>query len=82
MEQVVEKRQAARHRMLKTAKIVFNNKGSVIDCVLRNLSETGAGVRLDGPAAIPDTVDLLIDGQLRPCRKVRQAGLVVGLAFV
>ena len=38
----MEKRREPRTRTLKTARIVFNDGGSVIDCVVRNLSSQGA----------------------------------------
>lgn len=49
-------RDSRRERRLKAAQLVFNNDQSVIDCVLRDISATGARVRLkgvyDGPKQI------------------------------
>jgi hypothetical protein len=43
----MEKRVAPRHRVLKAAKIEFG--GSVIDCSIRNISDTGAALEVESP---------------------------------
>ena len=46
-----EHRDSRRERRLKAAKVIFNKGQTVVDCVLRDISATGARVRLK------DTID-------------------------
>ena len=55
-----DQRAAPRRRALKGAKIVFN--GSVLDCMVRNVSERGARVSLPSPTPLPDRVALHMPG--------------------
>ena len=60
--QVLEnKRAAPRQRVLKAGTIEFN--GGAIDCVVRNLSQTGAALEVASPVGIPDQFNLLISGE-------------------
>ncbi len=45
-------RTAKRHRVLKTAKIVLDD-WRAIDCMLRDLSETGARIRVSSTGNVP-----------------------------
>ena len=56
-------RQSPRRRTLKGARIVFNDRRSVIDCVVRNLSAHGALLLLPNVAGVPNDFDLCIDGE-------------------
>lgn len=49
-----------RPRVLNGGKLVINNGNSVIDCVVRDMNEKGAKVRLTNPTVLPDCVELLI----------------------
>jgi hypothetical protein len=79
-----ERRTQTRRRALKTARIVFNNRCSVIDCAVRNLSDQGAMLTVPGPHGIPDAFVLEFDAGAvqRPCtviwRKERQIGVTFG----
>jgi hypothetical protein len=53
-------RAAARHRVLKAGTIEF--RGGAIDCVVRNLSDTGAALEVASPLGIPQAFNLLISG--------------------
>jgi hypothetical protein len=68
--------------VLKAGRLVFNNKGSVVNCLVRGLDDTGADVRLEGALAFPDDLFLGVDDHLRPVRRVWQEGLNVGLEFI
>lgn len=64
-----DKRIAPRRSTLKGAKIVFNAGRSTIDCTVRNLSSTGAKLLVTSVVGIPETFDLLLEGNSRqPCR--------------
>ncbi len=53
-------RAAPRHRVLKAGSIEFN--GGTIDCVVRNVSDTGAALEVASPLGIPPAFNLVISG--------------------
>ncbi len=55
-----ERRKVARNRSLLQGKILINDRRSVIDCVVRNLSENGACIRVASLAGIPPAFELQI----------------------
>jgi hypothetical protein len=66
----MEKRREPRKRTLKRGRLVFNDGRSVIDCVVRNLSPSGALLVLPSLLGIPQEFDLHIDSD-RTCRAAR-----------
>jgi hypothetical protein len=54
-----EKRSVQRARTLLTGKIVYGEVPYSLDCVIRDLTETGARVRVPDPYALPDRLLLL-----------------------
>lgn len=78
-----ERRQSSRRRTLKGAHIVFGGGRSTISCLVRNLSDTGALLRVESPIGIPDIFTLVIPGELQhEARVVRRSGTEVGVTFV
>jgi hypothetical protein len=79
---MVETRIAPRFRVSKAATIEFIG-GRPINCVVRNLSVTGAAIELSDRSGIPDSFLLVIpdDGLRLPCRIVRRGGYLIGVAF-
>ena len=79
--QLVERRRTARSRMIKAAQVVSG--GSSLDCVVFDLSATGARLCCQTSAEIPDLVILrLPDGTLRPARRRWQRGAEGGFEFL
>ncbi|ESQ83284.1 hypothetical protein AEAC466_13615 [Asticcacaulis sp. AC466] len=77
-----EKRSQPRQRTLKGARIVFNGGHSTITCLVRNLSEKGALIKLSSPMGVPDDIELHFDdGQHFDCHIVRRAIDQIGVAF-
>lgn len=76
-----DKRRAPRRRVLKTGKILFD--GAAIDCVVRNLSETGAALAVETPVGIPPRFFLLVepDGLKRSSRVVWRNQRRIGVKF-
>jgi len=64
-----ERRRYHRIRIQKDAKIVIGTL-SVLDCVVRDLSSTGARIEIAAAADLPEAVDVTFDGghTFRPCR--------------
>ena len=54
------KRNAQRLRVLKQGKILLSNNMTVIDCTVRDLSETGARILCSDPGAIPNEFRLVL----------------------
>lgn len=72
---------AQRRRMLKAATISFG--GGAIDCIVRNLSETGASLEVISPVGIPDRFTLVVDADRSklPCRIVWRREKRIGVRF-
>lgn len=55
-----ELRRAPRRRQLKSAKLIVDKVSLIVDCRLRDISLTGAGIECDTALAIPDDVSLKV----------------------
>jgi hypothetical protein len=55
-----ERRSSKRWRTVLKARILFNNRASVLDCTVRDLSEAGARIYFADTAALPATFELEI----------------------
>jgi hypothetical protein len=66
---MAERRKYPRIRVLKGAKIVIGTS-SVLDCVVRDLSSTGARIEIPNAIGLPEALDVTFDGghTFRPCR--------------
>lgn len=77
-----ERRATIRHRTLKGGKIAINDGFSVIDCTVRNMSTTGAMLRVASVVGIPDAFQLVMsDGQKFDCVVQRKTGTDIGVTF-
>jgi len=79
----MERRQQSRSRTLKSARILLNHHQSVIDCVVRNLSPTGACLKVETTFGIPDRFDVMfdIDKTIRTCRLIWHKDRQIGVEF-
>ena len=77
-----DNRREPRQRALKSGRIVFNNRYSVFDCTVRNLSPSGAMLIVTGQG-IPDTFDLELEGGSvrHSCRVMWRKEDRLGVAF-
>jgi hypothetical protein len=78
---MVKTRRAPRHRVSKAGTIVF--VGGSINCVVRNLSLTGAALEVSVRACFPERFTLVMpdDGLRLPCRVAWQREYRIGVAF-
>jgi hypothetical protein len=75
-----DKRCEGRKLLLKRAQVVFDNAG--IDCIVENMSGSGARIRFGNPIALPEVVALRFpDGTSHPARRCWSRGASVGLKF-
>ena len=78
-----EKRQTARRRALKGGAIAFSG-GARIDCVIRNLSETGAALEVESPIGIPDNFMLFVNQEETKwsCHVAWRSAKKIGVRFL
>ncbi len=77
----MDRRTAARHRILRPATIEFG--GSTIPCMVRNMSDAGAMLDVASTAEIPElfTLAVISDGHRTLCRLVWRNEKRIGVAF-
>jgi diguanylate cyclase (GGDEF)-like protein len=77
------RRAERRNRVFKKAKIVMNVHGSLMDCTVRDLSEHGARLRIDGTFPVPESFGLQLAGSGDAKRALRQwqIGNDIGVKF-
>lgn len=78
---MIDSRQRRRQRVLKGGKIYFDH--AVIDCAVRNVSETGAMLEIESPIGIPNNFSLIITQTAlqRPCRIAWRSARRIGVLF-
>ena len=79
---MVESRRASRLHVLRTATIKFVD-GGTMNCLVRNLSSTGAALEVSNLAGLPEKFILVVpgDGLHRPCRTVWRKEHRIGVTF-
>jgi PilZ domain len=77
-----EHRASRRHRVLKAAKIVLDDWRS-IDCQIRDISETGAKIRVDGATKLPHKFQLVsvVENTIRPVQVAWKLNDTIGVVF-
>ncbi|MFI0846405.1 PilZ domain-containing protein [Mesorhizobium sp. IMUNJ 23232] len=58
-----DRRGIERRRVLKGARLTFNKGYGSFECVVRNVSDSGARLTFGDTSAIPSQFDLLISGE-------------------
>jgi PilZ domain len=78
---MVETRIAPRYRVMKAGTIEF--RGQTIDCMIRDLSITGAALEVPHQRAAPDKFVLVMpdDGLRLPCHVVWRKDYRIGVTF-
>lgn len=77
-----EHRSAPRRRVLKSAKILLDDL-RIMNCAIRDVSETGAQLRIGGQLALPHRFRLvmLADNTIRPVQVAWKHKDTIGVAF-
>ena len=78
-----EHRASPPQRVLKSGKIIYNNSSIVIDCTVRNISDTGAQLKVPTSVAIPDRFEFseTMGGKRRPVTVMWRKGDLIGIRF-
>ena len=78
-------RTASRHRVFFGGVISFKRSTTTINCTVRDLSASGACLRVASPVGIPNTFDLRLnqdDDMARHCQVVWRSADRIGVRFV
>ena len=80
---VAERRKSGRSRVLKSAKLILK-RSAIIDCLVRNLTNTGARIQIANTVDLPKDFEMTFDGgySIRPCRLVWRTVTETGVEFV
>ena len=76
-----EKRNGYRRPVLKTGFIILSDKAPRIECTVRNLSDTGAALKVSTTVSIPGNFEAIIDGVRRRCRTTWRTDTKLGVMF-
>jgi hypothetical protein len=78
-----ERRTVGRTRINRNASLFFAGQACVFSCCVRDVTNLGAGIRLEGLSVLPVDFDLSFDNfrTIRKCRLVWRDGDFVGAAF-
>lgn len=79
---MAERRGSRRYPSMTRAMIVMGEAGANIECVIRNVSETGALLVMPDATSVPETFTLLsLYHPQMPCRVVWRTGRRLGVQF-
>ena len=80
---MLDRRQSVRDKVIFGGVAEINERGSTMDCVVRNISEGGACVEFDETAKLPDEMNLTIARKGRSffAKMIWRQADRVGLAF-
>lgn len=79
-----ERRLSSRMKSFLQGRIYFNNRRSTVDCLIRDLSETGARLSFSEAVSVPDAIELYIPNrdETRRARSEWRNGNEMGVSFV
>lgn len=82
-ETIANNRAAPRSRVLKSAKIISMNYVSVLDCTVRDLSETGAKLICADPLSVANVFRFMLPAEntIRDARVVWRRNGMLGVEF-
>lgn len=78
-----ERRAAPRRKTFKTAQLIFGDGLLTVDCIVQDLSATGAGLKIDETVECPELLTLRIDqGAIHRCQVMRYENSEMGVRFL
>jgi hypothetical protein len=80
-ETITNKRSSDRRRIFKAGEIVLNQGGSIINCTVRNVSRTGAMLKVQNEVTVPQEFVLRWDGNVQHCTAVWRKKDGLGVRF-
>lgn len=80
---MTNKRSTTRSKSFLTGKIVYNHGACTLECVIRNVSETGAKLQVSDTVTVPAEFDLVLSSADRRRAAIRwRSGEELGVEFV
>ena len=78
-----ERRRSARQKSFLRGRILFNNRRTSVDCLIRDISSLGARLIFSGAVNVPDVIELYIPQKEQTLRATVhwRYGEEVGVAF-
>ena len=81
-EESIERRCAPRQRTFLTGIVYCDQRKSSVNCIIRELSDTGARIAFNSAVAVPDDIELQIPQKLcTPARVMWRKQFEIGVAF-
>ncbi len=79
-----DKRNVCRRRQLKGGQIAYQDGHMTLDCMVRDLTDSGARIKVIGSVSPPDyfTLTVELDGLSADCDVIWCAGPLLGVRFV
>lgn len=80
---MAERRASARQKSFLQGRIYFNNRRSSVDCLIRDVSETGARLKFSETIAVPEAIELYIPNreEIHRARVEWRTGNEMGVSF-
>ena len=75
------RRSTPRRKTFKTGMIVSHGSFLTINCLVRNVSDSGARLELESALPLPREFELLFNGQSRWCQAIWKAARHIGVRF-
>lgn len=84
MQEASERRSTPRNRTIQGGKIVYGDFRFLVDCVIRDISSSGARLKVEDPSEVPETFHLYDykHQRLIPAEAVWRSEREVGVRFV
>ena len=81
---IIEKRGSLRRRVLKRGKVLLHDHNTVLDCLIRDMSDGGARLQIEHASTLPMLFKLanVSDGEVREVRVIWRKDGQAGVAFV
>jgi hypothetical protein len=78
-----ERRSILRKRSFLQGRIFFNNRRSSVDCLIRDISDTGAKLSFSEAVTVPEVMELYVPAkeEMRRVRAQWRSGNDMGIAF-
>ena len=78
-----DRRQTGRTRIAKDALIFVSGRTGVCSCSVRDVTNSGAGIRMQNLSILPTNFDLSFDKfrSIRSCRLIWREGDFIGVVF-
>jgi hypothetical protein len=82
-KQAPERRSLGRTKISRSARLLFNTQRGPVECGVRDITNVGAGIRVDGINVVPVAFELSFDNfrTARSCQLVWRDGDFIGVAF-